>query len=356
MSSTSSATIVTTIQDIVKTARAYPDLIPVLGASGWTQEPALSIANDIMQLMLAQNLNWKFNREYIPPFLTVALQQDYPTLITDLGWVEQCWRVDINNVLAGGATGAPKPMFAMEAIRDILGTSAQANPFNISFVPNSLAFLGVWQANTQYLSGYLQPYTPPSLIQSFQDANGNILFLNSAALGLNIQSPGWNGNTTPQTGFGFSGSTAPSLPANSTPGTTVTDNDLIWTCADPNGVCMRLAPLPAVASLVWLIMPVYQAKPPLVTSLAQTIAPFPDQYAYLFRRGFIALCRMHAAPNSRQAVEDFQMWQQSLVTALKSADREMDWAGFYPSESLMGAGYGTTNAPVGPSNPYPGVS
>src|SRR5208283_3665261 len=86
-----------TLQQVVNSLRAYPDLNPVLSAAGWTQEPALAAANDVMQRIFAEGMDWKWNRAYVPPFLTVALQQDYMTSVVDFGWLEQGYRVDINN-------------------------------------------------------------------------------------------------------------------------------------------------------------------------------------------------------------------------------------------------------------------
>ncbi|MEK7499562.1 MAG: hypothetical protein AAB649_03075, partial [Patescibacteria group bacterium] len=71
-----------TLQSIANSARAYPELTPILGVGGFTQEPALSIGNDVMQKILAEGMNFKFNRANAAPFLTTTLQQDYITSIT----------------------------------------------------------------------------------------------------------------------------------------------------------------------------------------------------------------------------------------------------------------------------------
>lgn len=340
-----------TIQQVANSIRAYPDLTPLLGTAGWTQEPALSIANDTMQQFLAQSLNWKFNRAIVPTFLTCALQQDYPTNVSNLGWLEQGWRIDINNTLAGGNSNGPKPVFALETVRDLAQTSYQANPFNASWIPNSLAVTGTWYASTEYQCGYQQALTPSTPIQSFYDANGNLLFLNSNALGLTLQSPGFTGGAAiPQPGFGLSGTVQPLLPANSAPGTTVTDNQLTWTVANPNGYAIRLAPLPAVSGLTWLIFAVYQMKPPILTSLSNTIAPIPDEFGYLFRQGFLAMCYEHAG--NRLAGESYEKWHEALMIALRSSDREREDAVLYPSESLMGGGPYKYGMPVGPAWPF----
>lgn len=333
----------TTLQQLVTSIRAYPQVTAVLGTSGWTQEPSLTIANDTMQRMLAQALNWKFNRANVPAFLTVQLQQDYVSNVTNLGWLEQGWKIDINN------TTTPKPVFSLETVRDLGQTSYQGSPFNVSWVPNSLAIMGTWQANTKYQCGYGQAQLPSSPIQQFIDANGNILFINSATLGLSINSPG--GTQSIGAPYGTSGNSQPSAPANSAAGTTVTDNTVTWTVADPNGYAMRVAPLAATNGLCWLMQPVYQKKPPILTSLQNTLSPIPDEFLYLFRQGFLAMLHEHAG--SKRAAEAFAKWQEDMFTALRSGDREREDASLYPTTGLMsGSSWAYGPLPIGPAWPY----
>ena len=126
-----------TVQDIGNQLRSNPDLYNILGgAAGFHQEPLLTIANEVMSRILAENMPWKWNRALIPPFLTVSLQQDYCTTITDVGWLENGWIVDINNSTSN-ANGAPKPIRGLETVRDQFQTSGQNVPFNVSFIQNS---------------------------------------------------------------------------------------------------------------------------------------------------------------------------------------------------------------------------
>jgi hypothetical protein len=341
-----------TVQDVLNFCRTFPDVHPVLGGtSGYTNLFALTVANDTMQFFLAQNFNWKFNRGLVPSFLTVGLQQDYVQNVTDLGWLEQAWRVDINNSVNNGNT-APKPVFAMETVRDLQQTSWQANPFNISWIPNTLAQMGKWQPNTSYLPGYGQAQVPITPLMQFIDANGNILFINSNSLGLSINSPGFTGtplNTTPP--YGVSGSVQPAAAPNAAPGTTVVDGTVTWTVADPNGYAMRVSPLPAYSGLTWLIFPYYQRKAPKITSLSQTISPIPDDYAYLYRQGFLCQCFKHAG--SPRFQQEYAQWQADIQTALRASDRERDETCFYPTSGLMsGNSIEFGPLPIGPAWPF----
>lgn len=311
------------ISDYIDQIRVYPTVKPILSQSPST-EPALSIANDVIQIMLAQSLPWKFNRAAATPFLSVALQQDYITSITDLGWLEQGWRIDINN------TTTPKPVFSLETIRDIQQLSWQQVPFQVSWIPNNLAIYGTWQANTSYPTGLGQTQTPTSPIQQFIDTNGNFLFVSTN---------------------GISGNVQPVLPASSVAGTTVTDGTVIWKVADPSGIAFRFTPLPATSGIVWELHPIYQKKPPIKTSLTQTISPIPDEFGYLFRQGLLAMCMIHAG--NKQGPMALAQWKEDLFTALKSSDRERDQVTMYPSDGLMsGQTPYSSGLPVGPAYPF----
>lgn len=342
-----------TLQEITNWARTFPECTPILGKSGFSQLPAISFANMTMQKILAQGMNWKWNRQYVPAFLTVALQQDYPTQITDLSYLESCRMIDINNSTNNGNT-APKPMFSLEVVRDLNLTSTQANPFNICFVPNYLATFGTWSPNTKILSGYGQAMTPIQPIQSFIDANGNILYIDSTVMGLNLQSPGFINGPVPlptPNPYGTTGTVEPVLPPAAPAGTTVLDNTVTWTVAPSNGYSIRVSPLPPLSGLCWLIWPVYQKKAPQFTTLQQTLSPIPDEYVYLFESGFLAHCYDHAS--SPKAQSQYIKWEEQMMTALKAGDREQNNEVMYPSTGLMGGG----NQPnwgvaVGPGNPY----
>jgi hypothetical protein len=313
-----------TISDYIDQIRAYPQVVPILTTSPGT-EPALSIANDTIQMMLSQTLPWKFNRAAASPFLTVALQQDYITSITDLAWVEQGWRIDINN------TAIPKPIYSLEMVRDLQQVSWQQVPFQVSWIPNNLAIYGTWQANTSYPTGLGAAATPTSPIQQFIDVNGNFLFVSVNGTSDNVQ---------------------PLLPANSPAGTTIVDGTVTWKVADPNGIAFRLAPLPAISGIVWQIKPYYQKKPPIKTKLSNTISPIPDEFGYLFRQGLLAMCLKHAG--NRTAQNEIERWKEDLFTALKGSDRERDQTSLIPADGLVTGGMGTYGGglPIGPAYPY----
>ena len=347
----------TSVQNVLNQVRGFPEITNLLmNGNSPTIQPALGIANRVLQRILAAGMDWKWNRGYVNVtngsggILTVALQQDYVTQTTDLAWLEQGWRIDINNSTNSGNM-SPKPIFSCETIRDSAQTSYQANPFNLSFIPNSLAFMGQWSANTVYGCGYGVQQVPITPIQQFIDKNGNILFLDSTVLGLNINSPGFSQAPivlpTPNP-YGTSGSVQPFAAPNAPAGTQVTDNTVTWSVADPNGYAIRVTPLAAFSGLAWLIIPVYQKKPKILANLTD-ILQIPDEFIYLFTDGFLAGCR--DAVDHEKYGASYATWAEDLVTYLRSGDRERDETTFFPSESLSG-GSSRAGMPIGPANPF----
>jgi hypothetical protein len=343
-----------TLQQIAQQMKSNPDFYNVLGGTpGYTTEPFLTIANETMSRILAENMPWKWNRKIIPPFLTVSLQQDYCTQITDIGWLEDGWLVDINNSTSN-ANGAPKPIRPVETMRDLAQTSAQGVPFAVCFVPNNQAFMGLWQANTSYGCGYGVPQTPRTPIQQFLDVNGNILYIDSTNLGLNIESPGFVGPTITPPGFypyGISGSTQPVAPPNATPGTMVPDNTVVWTVADPLGYALRVSPTPAINGLEWLVVLNYQVRPPQLLTLQATTFPIPNEMVYLFRAGVRAA--LYRENGNQQGTQMYADWEETLVKAVRAGDRQQEDNRMLPECGIMGGFSPFTNPmQIGAGWPY----
>lgn len=350
-----------TVQDVAKQLKANPAFYNILGgAAGWSAEPILTISNEILSRILAENMPWIWNRALVPPFLTVSLQQDYCTQLTDIGWLENGWIMDINNSISNN-NGAPKPTRDLETVRYVPQTAGQSVPFNLCYIPNSQAILGAWAPNTQFGCGYGVPMTPRTPIQQFMDVNGNILYIDSTQLGLNLESPGYTGTTIiPPAAFfpyGTSGSTQPAAPPNATPGTLVQDNTVVWTVAPPDGYAMRVSPLPALNGLCWWVQCQYQIAPPVLTRMQDQIG-VPNYMAYLFRQGCRAM--LYQFQGDKEGAQMYQEWEEQLYKALRAGDRQQDEYSLYPSHSIM-QGYNPWESPqnIGaawPFSPWPGGS
>jgi lipoprotein-anchoring transpeptidase ErfK/SrfK len=324
-----------TVQALVDYARSFANLSPIFAASGWEQEPGLSFANNVIGRFLAEGMNWKFNRNYIDSFYTVSLQQDYigvtglrgSTTLADYGWLESGTRTDYRS------TADVKPVRKLEAVRDLPRTSVQWRPFKVAVIPVELATFGTWEASTLYPLSSKALSALNSPIQQFVDANGNFLYVADT------------------TGDETSGTVEPSAPANSVAGTTVTDNNVTWKVADPTGYAVRFANLPPKNGQIWQIDLVYQKRPELLSSLQDTFYPIPDQYGYLLRQGFIAFCKDHSTPGSRASLTAMQTWEEALIVAVRSGDREQQASIMYPTEPISESGP-ATGLVIDPAYPF----
>ena len=349
----------TKLQQIVEYAKTYPDLNVVLSSGGFSQEPALTIANDVMTQFLSKPFAPKWNRIRLPLFYTNSWQQDYALPINNLSWLEYAILIDINS------SSEPKNKYTLETNRDLPETSVQyGRPGQVCWLPNDQLVYGTWggqnqgegQAsnpgpgsvigallNTTIGSVVSQPSNP--LLQ-IQDPNGNFWQITNAltiSRTLGLVQPTWPTNPVYPT------YTNPNVTA-----TTVNDGTAVWTAINPKGQGLRLNPIPSQQGKVWQARVFGQARPTPFTSLQQTIDPVPDDYASYFRRGFIAYSYMHSKDAKIRAkfLDQKQLWMESLQQFLQAGDRERDNCGIYPSDPCMPS---PGSAYLGPANPfYPG--
>lgn len=304
-------------QQLLDYGRLFKWTTPVLGVAGYSQEPAVSFLDDVVKKILNKANPWKWNQTVAPVFYTQPFQQDYPTQISQsvLGWIEACTMIDINNL-----TSEPPVQPPVKAVARLQPTSKCGYPTKISWVINSSAITGSWPG-----SGI--PYISP-LVSQGGGPNSNPLTA--------ITDP--NGNIQVVTTYGVTGP-GPTWPAAlSSPGTITNDGTVQWTLIDPNGIAWRLDSLATFNSNVWQMNPVYQNKPPNITSLKQTISPIPDDLSYLVKQGFLAYCRKQVDDKMFQS--EFMQWMQDVQEALGASDREDQEYGFAPSQGLANPGMG----------------
>lgn len=316
-----------TIQNIVDTTSTIGDLTPVFNAGGYSDQPALNIANAVMTEMLSARFNWKFNRIIVPPFYTISWQQDYASVnLATVGWLEHAVMVDINN------TALPKPIYWPECVRDLERTSFQfGRPDKVCWLPNDQLVQDVWPGvGVTYTNPLGAVQTPTNKNTNIRDANNNILIL---------------------TTYGVTGGVAPLAAVNAAAGVVVNDGTCVWTVADPKAQGFRLSPLPPQQGVVYQAYIIAQARPVRITTLAQTLEPIPDDYAKYFEDGFIAYCHRHStAPIVRNRFAQMrEEWLNAMVAARGQGDRERDSAGFVPERSIM---QDNVALPAGPSWPF----
>lgn len=358
-----------TIQDLVDDAKTMGDLAPAIAAGGFSNAPALSIANDVIAAMLlggpqGQPFNWKWNRVNITPFPTISWQQDYfvPNLV-NLGWLEYSWASNINQ------TTIPKESHDMEVRRDLEVTRIQTGyPDKICWMQNDTLQTGTWGQTplgpTFGNTGGSQALGAGA--GGLQNPGPNVIITNpigqvNAPVNPTTCITDPNGNLWTVTTYGTCGTTEPTWPTTPTypsyadqtiSASTVTDGSVIWTAINPKGQGFRLNPIPPQTGVTWLVQAVGQMRVPIFKNLRQTLDPVPDDYATYFKQGFFAQCyRRNPDQKVRNRfAQEWQIWLDGLNRAVMSGQREMDDYGFYPSSSIMDSGMGIY---VGPAYPWP---
>ena len=354
------------VQDVVDDARSFAELAPAIPTGGYSDAPALSIANDTMQDMIqggpeGEPFNWKWNRVFnandtsnatSTNFFINSWQQDYfiPNLV-NCGWLESCTAVNFST------TTYPKPIWPITCKRDLMIAYPITNSeAKICWMQNDTMLAGTWgQATALSSTGLVNPgpgvvYTSPvglvamplNPTTSVKDAFGNLWTLTTY---------GTCGATNPF--LTNLNPVYPTLQNQSIVATTVTDGTVVWTAVNPKGQGFRLNPIPGQTGPVYLIQPVLQMIVPQLTSLTQYLDPIPDNFYKFFKQGFFAGCyRRSPDKKIRDKFEgEYNLWMKAMRNAVNlGANQEDDW-GFVPSQSIMdgvGSGYAATS----PAYPY----
>jgi hypothetical protein len=97
-------------------------------------------------------------------------------------------------------------------------------------------------------------------------------------------------------------------------------------------VTFRLWPVPPWSNQ-WQIDFRYQKKPPIKQGLQDTWAPFPDELAYVYNQGFLAMAYKQA--DDPRYLQEYLKFLQLMRTALGINDMEADGSGFYPQFGLF---------------------
>lgn len=349
------------LQDIVDIANSFGDIEPILNVGGMSEQPALSIANDVMNAICAAPVPRKWNEILLPLFYTNSFQQDYALIkpsglsVTNLSWLERGIVVNITS------SSQPKPYRNVEVGRQLpqatgsyynSATTAMNPLFFCNWFPNKSLYYGTWgQGDTgsstlgnNPVSGseYIDPLTvgsqPANPIIQIRDANDNLLVL---------------------TGYGTEGTTAPVAPADSLAGVVATPGagaTTTWTVVDPDGQGIRILPVPSQTGAVWEFNLVGQARPVRFTSLTQKLSPLPDELEPNFRAGFIAQCYRYSreAKIREKFKAEWALWQMSLLETRTKEDREQELNRFVPERGVMAARWGGRLSPARPfNNPGP---
>jgi hypothetical protein len=303
-----------TLQAIFDGVSAIGDLNPIFNnTGGFADQPALTIANDVMSEFISVRFPWKWNRIKIPPFPLTSYQQDYAMNLTNIGWVENGRCVDINN------TTVPPPDAPIQAVRDLAESSALGGwPSQYCWFYNrqleqhlwpGQGVVYTWPVGTN-LPNPENPYT------NILDPNGNILVLVE---------------------WGTTGLVEPDAGPDAEPGDIVQDGTCEWEVVDPDAQGIRIAPRPPQTGNVWLMRLYAQKMAPIFISLQQKLDPIPNDHSKWFRDGCVAYSHRYSTnPVVKQRFEQMkQDWINAVDSAARQNDREDESKGFFPDRPAM---------------------
>lgn len=236
-------------------------------------EPALTSANTILQTILGPPFVWRWNR-VVTGFVTTQGQQDYTlinwqgSLPVTVGWLTVDDAGNSQIVTIAGTTGTTMPAWNH--------TKGAMTPSDGSVTWKNLGPVGVSVSQT-YSLGWIET-------TSVQDTQNG--------------TPKWFEITTE---IGLASDSAQARPR------------FISAQADNgNGaITFRMMPVPDQAYPVAITL---QQKPTMFTSLNQTWAPIPDEYARIYNWGFLSLMWLFA-DDPRFSVANQKFVSQLLQTS-----------------------------------------
>jgi hypothetical protein len=321
-----------TLQNVVDLASTHVDLMPLSGVGGYTSEPALSLCNDVLSELICSPNAWKFNSIEMPPFVTSPFRQNFQF---------------------GGATGFTQAAGGAGIARSNASTpgiSRTGTTVTVTFLePHNMAigdtFYMLGNGDAQFNSTYLE--TPTG--SSYSGGWAILTTPTTTSLTFTHVTSGTTTSGAPGiTDFGWLeaasmralNSTAP-LPRiyqleavnRLTPVSATSQPSKLCVVTDNGDGTLKLRFDYACPTNYFVVNAVYQATASLRTLLSQFWGPFPDQYSYVFRQGFLA--RAYRFINSPKADVEYQKLQVAINKALGRDDAEASDQRLYPESPLM---------------------
>jgi hypothetical protein len=323
------------ILDIVGTAKGMK---PLTGVGGIVDQPGLSITNQTLQQLLSAPYAWRFNKSAIPPFTTIANQQDYI--------VSGCSAaVTGRYIVSLNAQTSPNGAGLTEA-----ATTVTAN-FK-DFAPTGLGVAGKGPAvgDVVTIAGANQAgYNITTAITAVPNATS---FQYTAAGGLTpdggqgISNINWMEHVT-LSDFQSSATVVPvhdaeiaaSLPMESIiqpPMKWAYQVDNSFTSGNTTIICPTFRAWPVPSSQIWGVYLFFQAKAPRIVALGGTWTPWPDDLEYVLVAGVKAY-GMDWWEDPR-AANSLIIFNQMILKALGSKDQELRHEAMFPDLPIMRGG------------------
>lgn len=324
-----------TLQSVVNFASTHADLLPLAGVGGYTDEPALSICNHVLSDLLFSQIDFKFNRVAAPMMVTAINKQDYiiaGAVAFTLGTTSTGAHIGLASNSAISESGTTVTVTTLEPHRFAVGDTVYMSGNTVAAYNSTLTNDG----NSALWSGGWSVVTVPTT-KTFTFTHASSGLAVSGAPG--ITDYGWLSSAN----MVNMNDTSPTLDIR----LLQAERELTaWSkAANPEKVCVlkdngdgtltvRFWYVPSTT--VWGVYLIYQAKPPLKTSLADNWSPFPDHYSSLIRQAVLA--QMYRYLNSPQQNVEFQKLQMEIGKASGAEEREQTDTHLVPEEGLLDVG------------------
>ncbi len=323
-----------TIQSTTNFASTHTKLAPLVGVGGFQNEPALTIANNVLQEILSPPYPWKFNRKELQMFVTAQYQQDYlfagaSAFVNPTTGVGSGAAIDLasnNGVTESGTTVTVNTLephnFAVGQTVFMFGNTVAAYNSSFSISGSTFAWAGGWVITA----------VPNN--KQFQFTHASSGLANSGAPG--VTDMGWLEAVT----FRQISTTVAPQPIQEGQAVKMIDpsnqvgnpEKICWVADQGNGIIkIRLFPVPG--TFPWGVQLVYQAKAPRLTALTNTWAPLPDELSNVYTQGFLAQAYRYVDADKAE-IED-QKFQRAIGKALDIKDAGTDGFGLYPAIPIM---------------------
>lgn len=307
---------------------------PLVGVGGITNQPGLELCNNTLQELLSSPYNWRFNKNSILPFTTIANQQDY--LISGCNATcKQRYIVHLNaqtSLNGAGLTEAGTTVTALFNDFAPNGLPAGQQPN----VGDTITVAGANQAGYNITTTITATPTPTSFQYT---AVGGL----TADGGQGIQGINWLEHVSMQD-FQSSSPVQPVHDAEIASGLfleSIIQPSIKWAFQienifPSNIVVPTVRGWPVPSSQVWAIFLFFQAKAPRLTSLTSTWSPWPDDLSYVL----VAMLKARALDwwEDPRFPSSYTIAQQMLLKALASKDQEQRHESMFPDLPILRGG------------------
>jgi hypothetical protein len=303
--------------------------MPIADVGGFSNEPALSLANQTVQELLAQPYDWKFNSVTAALLVTQIFRQDY--LFAGASAFTSKGGVGIDLVTNAGVT---------ESVNTVTVKTLQPHNFAVGdtvyMIGNTVAAYNSTFSQTQTSSGWTGGWviTATPTTTSFQFIHATSGLAASGAPG--ITDCGWlesctltDVNSTEPLPKPWEVTCVRKLRPTAIGGRP--ERIALVTQTDSGILTLRFQNVPGSAFAVTLV---YQKKAPLKVDLTQTWAPFPDEYKFVIDQMFLAKC--YRFLDHKRADGEFMKAQVAIHLALGKDDTEDSNQHVSPETTLMG--------------------